>query len=244
LKRRANTHTAGAQDRQDFYVQIIGGNQGGDLSASNVKIWATDSSGTKIISQADQSHFLVDSMHYSPLDFSVPVTLGQTYYLFVQNTHTGGTPTTDFYFIDSFLNALYDVAETEPNAGKATGSQALPAQGTAKDFYVVDGNISPVTEADWYSLTIPGGMTKYAFYCDAGRSGSGLGGFTAQLFAADGTTSIGTPQSETADTDLFSALAALPAGQSPGATWYLKTSATSQDATNTGAQYRCTVFFQ
>lgn len=245
------TVMAGSQARAEFYFQVIGSNQGGDLSASNVTAWITNADGTTVISKSDQAKHLVDSMNYSPLELSAQITPGNTYYLFVKDDHTGGTPITDFYFIDHYLNPLYDVKKNEPTAVSgptAATSQALPAQGTAKDFYVIDGNLTttPTPVADWYNLTIPANMTKYAFYCDSARTGSGVVGFTAALFQSDGTTPVGTAASETADADLSSGTmpSAIPAGQAAGAVWYLKLTATSQDATDTGNQYRCTVFFQ
>ena len=55
-------------------------------SCASPTIWATDSTGNVIISSLDQNNYLTNSTTYSLLEFSLPVTLGNQYYLFVKNT--------------------------------------------------------------------------------------------------------------------------------------------------------------
>jgi hypothetical protein len=243
------TTAMGATPRAEFYVQPIGSFQGGDISDANVKIWITDSTGNVILSQDDQNHYPTNSMAYTPLQFSAPVTLGTQYYLFVQNTQASGSPAMDYYFIRHYLNPLIDVAEKEP--ATMTGqndtsamAEALTAQGSSHDFYTVDGHIAMnATDVDWFSFTVPATTTQYVIQCDSARSGSGLGGFTAELFKSDATTSI-VKLTESATTDLQQAATALPSGVTAGTKLFLKVTAASQDAMDTGTQYRCYVFFQ
>ncbi|HEX4459821.1 MAG TPA: hypothetical protein VIA18_17705, partial [Polyangia bacterium] len=249
----AATPATGARGRAEFYVQPIGSFQGGDLSDANIKIWATDSTGTTIISSADQNNYPTSNTAYTPMQFSLPYTPGSQYYLFVQNTQTGGTPAKDFYFIDHFLNPLIDVAETEVFGAHtddtSATAQTLAGQGSAKTLFAIDGDISaPATagtpDLDWFALTVPASTTQYAYQCDAARTGSGLGGFKLQLFEADGTTSVST-MTESATTDISTpTYTNLPAASPAGSKLYLELTAATQDATVTGTQYRCFVFFQ
>ncbi len=246
----AATNT-GARMRAEFYVQPIGTDvEGGDLSDANVKAWITDSTGTKIISQADQNNYPTNATSYSRLQLSAPVTLGSQYYLFVQNTQTAGSAAKDFYFIDHYLPApLYDHAEAEkPDHSGTTNdtfatAETLTAINTT--LFTVDGDITnPATDIDWFSMKVPTGVTQYAYQCDAARSGSGLGGFAISLFKSDGTTPIGTTKTETTTTDIETDFANLPTGVTAGSKIYMKLTAASQSATVTGTQYRCYVFFQ
>lgn len=239
--------SAGARARAEFYVQPIGGFQGGDLSDANIQIWVTDSTGNVIISQSDQNKYLTNDTSYSLLEFSAPITVGTQYYLFVKNTQTSGTPVKDFYFISHYLNPLIDVAEKEGPTGTGMNdtsatAEALTGQGSSKDFFTVDGNISAPGasgDIDWFSFTVPGGVTQYQIQCDAERSGSGLGGFTAELYDTDGTTMLNTA-TETSDADLVTTAANAPTA---GKKIFLKVNAATQDAKVTGTQYRCYVFF-
>jgi hypothetical protein len=246
----------GGRARADFYFQAVGGGtmtQGGDLSVANAKAWITDdAAGMHIISAASQSNY---SGMTVPLDLSIPFTPGNTYYLFVQNTDAmAGTPVTDFYFVVHNMNSLFNVAEKEvlgmhTNDTTAT-AETLPAQGTAKTLFAVDGDISApasaaVPDLDYYTFNVPTGITSYAYQCDAARSGSGLGGFTIELLQADGTTTFAAAGVETATADLNSGptFVTLPSGVTPGSKMYVKLSAATQDTKNTGTMYRCYVFF-
>ncbi len=237
--------SAGGRDRADFYVQAIGSVYG-DLSTSSIKTWVTDSTG-KILAQADQANYAATDTSFSPLDLSVPVTKGSTYYVYAQddNATVGAS---DFYFVTTQLDGL--INQTPPtgtlNETSAT-AYALTAQGTDMSLYVVDADLPVVATPAWYSLTVPAGnpaFTKVGIQCDAARSGSGLQGFKAEVFKSDGTTSI-VSGSETATTDLLVDGTALPAdSKATGTKLFLKVSATGQDTTNTGSQYRCYVFFE
>lgn len=239
---------AGARSRAEFYIQPIGGFQGGDLSLANVKVWATDMTGNVVLSSADQNKYPTNSMTYSPMQFSVPVTLGQQYFLFVQNTNAAAAPLTDFYFIAHYLNPLIDAGEKELPAVKgdndtsATAEDMLP-QGSAKHFFTVDGNLSSAGatgDTDWFTFIVPAGVTQYQVACDAARTGSGLGGFKVEILGKDGVTSLATA-TETADADLVTMVAnVVPADTS----MFLKLTAATQDAVVTGTFYRCYAFFQ
>jgi hypothetical protein len=251
----ANPNTMGTP-RAQFYVQPINGSgmmdEGGDVSDANIKLWVTDSTGSVILSSDSQSNYV----NFNPLNFSVPVALGTQYYLFVQNTQASGSMSKDYYFIRHFYNDLIDVSEKEPATmggmnDTAMTSETMAGQGAKHTLFTVDGHVAkagtgawPASDTDWYNMIIPPSVTSYGIQCDSARSGSGLNGFTAQLFQSDGTTSVGM-WTESAMTDLNSGpnYVPLPTGVSPGAKLFLQITASTQDTTDTGTQYRCYVFF-
>ena len=65
------------------------------MSAANVTVWATDSTGTKIISQADQVNYPTTATAYTPLEFSLPYTAGNQYYIFVKDDATPASAQTE-----------------------------------------------------------------------------------------------------------------------------------------------------
>lgn len=239
----------GTRARAEFYVEPIGSFQGGDLSDANIKIWVTDDTGTKIISQLDQNNYPTTSMKYRPMQFSAPYTVGKQYYVFVKNTMTGGSAAKDFYFIDHYLNPLIDVAEKEGPTGMGMNdttatAETLTGQGSSKSFFTVDGDIAKAgTDVDYFTFTVPAAVTQFQMQCDSASTGSGIQGFTAELYQADGTTMITSATETDATTDILTMAANVPSTAGPGTKWFLKVSGKTQDATVTGTQYRCYVFF-
>ena len=226
-------------------MQPIGNTQSGDLSTANVIVTATDSAG-HIISQANQTNYPTNSTAYDLLQLSLPVTLGQQYYLSVQNTAAAGGPTA-FYFIDHYLNPLLDQAQVTGNISFAT-AQALTAQGTS--------NISPSTETSPRQARSTGTRFRCRRASPSTRSSAtlrapaqGLTGFAIALYdaASAATATLGTPfgtATEDPVTGINTAAANLPSTATAGSKVYLTAKAAGQSSTVVGTQYRCFVFFE
>jgi hypothetical protein len=247
FKPPAATLDAGGRERAEFFVQPISA-ANGDGSTSNIKAWVTKADGTTILASADQANYKDgDNATNGPLDLSLPVTAGTQYYLFVQNGDATSAPSTDYYFVDHFAGQyFYGTAETEGAAGTGINDTMLtaqklatPATATAGAFFA-DGNISVGADVDWYEVDPIAGTKTVDLGCASARTGSGVVGLTATLYAADGTTQIGTMGPETATTDLSKATITVPANTTKA---FLKVSAASLSGTNTGTSYRCDVFY-
>jgi hypothetical protein len=244
----ANTSvSAGQRARSELFLQPISATNG-DGSTSNAKVCVTDSTGTKVIAQANQTNYRDgDNFTNGPLDLSLPVTLGQQYFLFVQNTAATSHPTTDDYFGQHFVGSwYYGQAEKEGLGGGANDTPATaevlvtPTTASAGSYFV-DGDISPVTDVDWFEADPPAGTKSVGLSCRAARAGSGLVGFTAALYDSTGATLIGSIGPETATADLFTQTnVAVPAGTVKA---LLKVSAAAYDPTNTGTYYWCSIFY-
>jgi hypothetical protein len=234
--------TAGERARAELFVQPIGPNNG-DGSTSNAKVWVTDSTGTTVVAQASQSNYRDgDNATNGPLDLSVPVTLGQQYFLFVQNAAATSNPTSDYYFTQHFVGSwFYGQAEgSAVNDTLATALVLTTPTGATSGSYFVDGDISPPTDVDWFEADPITGTKTVDLSCRAVRAGSGVQGLTATLYDATGTTVIGSIGPETATADLYAQSITVPANTTKA---FLKVSATGQDATNTGTFYWCSVVY-
>ena len=238
---------SGDRAHVEFFVQPIGP-MNGDGSTSNIKAWVTPSNGTTILASADQSNYKDGDSTDGPLDLSVPVTENAQYYLFVQNTAQTSAPTTDYYFIQHFAGQFY-FGTTEAEGAKGIGVNdtyltaqvlATPSQASAGTFFA-DGDLSQTADVDWYEVDPPAGTKTADLTCESARQGSGVVGLTATLYAADGSTMLGTTGAETATKDLDNASITIPANTTKA---YMKVSATSVGSTtNTGTFYRCDVFY-
>jgi hypothetical protein len=231
----------------EFWVQPVSA-ANGDGSSANVKIWVTDSGGTKILSSADQNNFKDgDNATNGPLNLTVPVTLGQQYYVFVQSTATSSKPATDYYFIEHFVGSYY-YGITEAEGPTGTGGNdvigsaqklSTPTGGTAGTYFV-DGDLSSATDVDWFEVDASTTAKTVYLSCTAGRRGSGITGFTATLYDATGTTAIATigPEVLPPTLDLFKSKVTVPAGTTKA---FLKINATGLSSTVTGTNYLCAV---
>jgi hypothetical protein len=243
----AATVLAGSRMRVEFFVQPISATNG-DGSTSNIKAWVTPSNGTTILAMADQSNYKDGDSADGPLDLSVPVTKGAQYYLFVQSAATASAPATDYYFIQHFVGQYwYGTAELEGAAAMGINDTAQTAQplttptGLTAGSFFADGNLSQTADVDWYEVDPPGGTKTASIDCGTYRRGSGVVGQTATLYAADGSTMIGTTGAETATADLSNSSITIPANTTKA---YLKISAKSVGSTaNTGTYYTCSVFY-
>ena len=112
---------ATARARAEFWLQPIGATDG-DASAANVKLRITDDAdGKNVIAAADQNNYSNPSdgaaTNNGPLDLSFPFKPGSTYYLWVDNTATGGDSSSNYYFIQHGLGVYFNQAEVETAAG-------------------------------------------------------------------------------------------------------------------------------
>jgi hypothetical protein len=115
--------------------------------------------------------------------------------------------------------------------------------------YAIDGNLSSPTDVDWYTMAVPAGSTKASMDCRAARDGSGLLGFTAELFKdAMGMNQLVTlgPEMTPNPTHEMSTLTAMPTGTpiTGLTTMTLKISAAGQDTVNMGTFYNCFITVQ
>jgi hypothetical protein len=238
--------TTGSRPRLDVFVQPSGTVNGNGSTTPPGQIWVSstlDITGTNLGSIDGANYGEGDEIvkaSNGPADLSLPITLGTKYWVFV--AHAAALSTNDFYFGVTYGETFYgNQLEVEPN-DTAAQANVLTVQANAdKTFsYFSDGDISNSgADVDWYSFAVPGTANKFVQgSCAAVRSGAGLQGFTYGLYAADGTTPIGTPVTEGSDKDYSLAKTAIPAGTT---TILLKLTATGQDPVNLGMSYRCGV---
>jgi hypothetical protein len=257
-----------ARSRAYFWVQPYGA-ANGTGTAIDVVLTAKDASGN-ILAQADQQYFdngddpVNDALQLAfPLDNQLGDKIGVPFTLEVAvSGHTGIEPTQSFFFIEHFAGPFdYGAPEAEGPAGAgvnddpanpadASKAQVLTTPTGVKGAFFVDGDISSPTDVDWYTMTVPTGATVAYFSCEAARSGSGLQGFTAQLFkdatgtsllAALGPEATVPPAQPTKDLNNGSNGTMLGAGVT---TATLKITATGQSATVKGTFYHCAMSFQ
>jgi hypothetical protein len=245
--------TTGARLRTELWLQPIGTNNG-DGSTGNVTAWVTDSSGTKVLAQADQVNYKDgDDFTQGPLNLTVPVKSGSQYFLFVKDDNAAPTAS-DYYFfvhtIDSG-NPLQVAGGTNTSAATA---QKLAVPSGETNVYFVDGDITAFAPTQyWYEVDPPTGTKSVSASCGSARDGSGVQGLTMDIQAQAGAAApasivpSGTTKTETATADLSipiqtaSAGLAIPTGTTK---MFLVVSATGQSATVTGTSYQCDVVYQ
>jgi hypothetical protein len=250
----------GARPRAYFWLQP-NMTSDGDGSLANVLVTVKDKNGV-VVAQADQANYANgDTLGNGPMQLSFPLydtsvltppaaapsTLGDNYTLVLTNEAGTFTADSDYYFFVHTAGSLdYGQAEAElPGAttndtGATAEALTIPTGATFDSAFFADGNLATVGDVDWYSIAVPSdNANTVSLICSAGRDGSGLLGFKAELFAdAAGTTSVTSlTEVNPAKIDLEKDSVSLA-----GATkLYLKISATGQDATNTGTYYNCAV---
>ena len=231
---------AGQRAHAEFWVQ--GNTTAGDGSTAGTHIWVTGTDGTTIVAEETSTDYATGGAAGDPPHLSVPVTLGQQYYLFVQSTATTSAGATDYYFITHFVGAFYygtAEAESAPGANDtiATATALTTPAMAGAGLYFVDGDLASATDQDWFTIALPTGTTQFALTCEAQRVGSGVRGLTASLATMDGTVLTGSTITETA---LDAAATAAPVTIPAGTTHLLiHVHAASQSATNTGTYYSC-----
>jgi hypothetical protein len=168
-------------------------------------------------------------------DLSVPVTPGSNYLLKVKHGGVEADGGGQFYFMYQTLGAGNPLEKADVTNSLPATPEVVPASAT-KGSYFVEGNLT-VGDLDHFKVATLGEAT-ISIACSAQRGGSGLRGFTASVFNADGTTPVamGTA-TETATKDLFIDHLPIPANQTD---LVIKIAApAAPDATNTGTYYIC-----
>jgi hypothetical protein len=239
------TVDASQRPHAELWVQPISSTNG-DGSTSNVNVWVVDSANANtVIAKVQQKNYSDgDNASNGPIAMSVPVTLGNTYYLYVQSDAAQSNPTTDFYFAETYVGSFYyGTAEASPDANDDIAkAEALSTPANVDPgSYFIDGDISKAgTDVDNYEMEVPADADQVSLYCSAERAGSGLRGFTASILGADMKTVI-TTGTEAADADFAEAGKSITAGANAKA--YLVVKADQQDAAVAGTYYHCSVFF-
>jgi hypothetical protein len=215
----------------------------GDGSTSGVRVWVTDATGAVILAREDQADYGT-GRDGAPPHLSVPVTLGATYYFFVEGTASTSSPTTDFYYIEHFVGADYaGTLESETIGGS---NDAIPSAELwsspidAPGAYFVDGSIDPAGEQDFFRVDPPAGSRQVSLSCAAQRLGSGVRGLSVLLATSDGSAIAGTSATETAMLEAAVSGVALPVGTTQA---FLRVRGGSQDPTVVGTHYACSVHF-
>lgn len=230
----------GTDSRADFFVQPIGKDLGTGSDA-NVKVRITDATGTVVHASAEQVHHGDGrDLDNPPLDVSVPLTPGQTYYLFVENDGGTGANSSSFYFIHHYVGTYwYGFAEEEgpTNSGhndSLASSEYSQSFDGLPNVYFYDGNLPGGTDSIGSIWSRPAATTT--IQCHAQRAGSGLRNFKAELFRANDASTVASA-TETATSDFFAQ------GAAPAGAYFLKLSAGSLESGIAGDYYRCVVAF-
>lgn len=178
---------------------------GTDIKVGQVEVY--DQSGMTMIASLDMSG--EPNAARNRAELTVPVTKGGNYFLKVNH---GGAETDgqgQFYFVYETLGGgnpveTADALNTDPKSPEALKVSATPGS------YFIEGNLE-AGDLDHFKIATDGKPT-ISIACSSRRSGSGLTGFKATVFLADGVTPIamGTA-TETATAALFLDHVTLPA---------------------------------
>jgi hypothetical protein len=243
-----------ARARAYFWVQSYGSSDGTG-TALDVVLTARDMNGD-VLAKADQQWYTNgdDPMNNSlevafPLDDQFGNTASSTYHLDVSvSNKTGITPTKNYYIIDHHMGPFYfGQPEAEkpdksgPSNDAAPGEMLKVPPGMTGGFFI-DGNLTTPADVDWYNFAVPAAATHLYFSCASARNGSGVLGFTAEVFKDMGGTmsviKLG-PEGTPAKMDLSGPAAGIAV--IGGSTLYLKVSATGQDPSVMGTFYNCSL---
>lgn len=243
---------AGQRLYAQFFLQS-NGTDDGDGSTADVTLSVTDAVGT-VLSEADGKYYSDGLLTNAPLRLVVPVTPGQPYYLYVKSDQTT-LGAKDYYYIVHELGPSGYPLEGE--GATSTGANDTMATAEFLESSAVDGNL-PAGDVDWFNVAIPARVSNISFQCSVARNGSGLRGFTMSgVFSSSVVEIVNQPPvTVTEPVSIFGPEATNPTtdlvagGEIPvtddGNTFtnlYLKVTATSQDATDTGTFYECSVSF-
>jgi hypothetical protein len=208
-----------------------------------------------VLSQADGKYYSDGLLTNAPLKLIVPVTPGQQYYLYVKSDQTT-LGAKDYYYIVHELGPSGYPLDGE--GATSTGANDTMATAEFLQWNAVDGNL-PAGDVDWFNVAIPTNVTNISFQCSVARNGSGLRGFTVSgVFSASVVEIVNQPpvtvtqaarifgpEATNPTTDLV-ATGEIPLTDNANTftNLYLKLTASSQDATDTGTFYACSVSFQ
>jgi len=191
------------------------------------KLTVYDEAGTTIIAQVDSQ---------SGSEIGVPLVKGTNYIAVIERVGTAAGAN-DFWFSYNSLgggnplevsNATNDVLTTPEELQMPSGASG----------YFVEGDISPATDIDHYSIDVAGAATL-SIACGAQRSGSGLRNFKIEVLKEDGSAVTGGSIIESATEDAFLKDMAIPASTTK---LIVKLTAGSQDPNVTSTYYRCGMY--
>jgi hypothetical protein len=237
----------------------------GTGTALDVVLTAKDMSGN-VLATADQQYFTNgddapknDGLHFAfPMDDQFGNKFGSTYTLEVTASNkTAIQPTKNFYIMQHVAGPFnFGQPELEGPAGMGMNdtvatAETLKVPSGQKGIFAIDGNLSSLTDVDWYTMAVPAGAKTAFLNCSAVRDGSGLIGFTAELFKdAAGTNMLITvgPEPNPAKDDTALQGPAAGATITGITTMTLKISLTGaaagQDPNNKGTFYNCFIATQ
>lgn len=169
------------------------------------------------------------------LDIVAPITLGHTYYLFVQRPTGATAGANDFYFVWNYGGTSNPLEQDEAGNNAAAGAEAL-ADAMNPNFlaqYFIEGDLD-TGDVDHFSFTVPTGAKLLAVSCGAQRSGSGVRGLTWTVLNVNGATAT-----EAVDTNAFKQDMDI-SGVAAGTNLTVRLDAkTAPDANVTSRFYRC-----
>jgi len=201
--------TVGAAERARVNVIIPWGSttgNGSDVKVGKVDVY--DQSGMVVIGSLDMSAESHSAAKRAEL--TVPVTKGGNYLLKVN--HGGAEPDGQgpFYFVYESVSDGNPVETADATNTDPKTPEVLKVSGTAGSYFV-EGNLG-VGDLDHFKIAT-GGKPTISVACSSLRSGSGLAGFKATVYLADGVTPVAkATATETATTDLFVDHVVIPAG--------------------------------
>ena len=165
-------------------------------------------------------------------DLSLPITPGGNYLLKVNHGGAEVDGQGKFYLVYETLGSGNPVETSEVLNNLPTTPEVLTE--STKGSYFVEGNLA-LGDTDYFKVATNGEAT-ISVACASQRNGSGLRGFKATVYKADGTTPIAKGSAtETGAKDLFIDHVAVA-----DANLVIKIEATlAPDATNTGNYYIC-----
>jgi hypothetical protein len=216
-------------DRTAFFM-MPSGVEGFGSTAAIGDIYVTNMAGTEIIARLNNSMNSVESIS--------PAVDPGDYLLFVEHASTAAGAN-DFFVLKGYTGFMENPAETmEATNGTLAGAEAL-TQERDMDTMLNQGFIlaqMSETDVDYFSFDVADGEIIYVS-CGSRSVGSGVMGLTAEV--RDDTDTVVDMQLEDPSDGIF-----IDGSMStpPGAgTYYLRLTATGQDAEITGAFVRCGV---
>ena len=151
-------------------------------------IVVTDTTNDTIVARFDWSEETNSVLERASMDF--PVTAGTTYLITNEEGPVAADGTVPFYFLLHTVGSGNPVeAETVPlqNDTSVTAESLDPVDTAAGTSFFVEGNLA---DGDVDYFTFPVSDETFTVTCGSLRSGSGATGFTATVYAQNGTTAL------------------------------------------------------
>jgi hypothetical protein len=232
---------AGSRARANFWIIPSGASDGNGSTASPGTVFVLDSANVLggPLSQLDDTNYGTGrTAGNGPAAMSLPVQLGHQYYFVIEHS-SQPEGSNDFFFVNHVAGSLSSTAPQTATTGNnsAATAQQLNANANANGTttFAVDGNMTMLSQAVWFDMPLPSGVTTIAGACVAARAGSGVLGLTYELFQSGGVPSFAT-QTESLTADQSIASTALPAGTT---SVLLSVNASAQSATVSDTSYVC-----